>query len=134
MRRVRNKELRKNVLSLLEKLSSGWRQSEKERTHAVLHSGGSFSRFVEHYKVNKQLYLVWAVDILREISHCTQVLKVWDILPLSDMPNLSNQLDIFYGSYTMEQMTRCMHKFSDGYAPILVLFCMFYSFFKFISS
>ncbi|GMN31515.1 hypothetical protein TIFTF001_003284 [Ficus carica] len=113
MRRVRNKELSKKVLSLLEKLSSGWRQTEKERT-PVDRSGESSSLFVEHYKVNKQLYLVWSVDILAETSNCTQVLKVWDILPFSDIPNLSNQLEISYGSYTVEKMTRCMHRSRDG--------------------
>ena len=113
------------MLSLLEKLSSGWRQTEKERT-PVDRSGGSSSLFVEHYKVNKHLYLVWSIDILTETSNCTQILKVWDILPFSDIPNLSNQLEVLYRSYTVEKMTRCMHRSRDGYAFVPTLFSFVY--------
>lgn len=114
MGRVRKDGLFKKVLCLLEKLSSGWRQPREEK-HYVVH-GGSSSLFVEHYMVDKQFCLVWAVDFIRESSYYTQILKVWDILRLSDIPKRSNQLDIFYGTYTVDKMSRCMHIFRDGYA------------------
>ena len=60
--------------------------------------------------------LVWTVDILRESSHQVQMLKVWDVLVLSDVPKLSNQLDRLYGSYSLDEMNRCKYKYKEGYA------------------
>ncbi|PON87677.1 P-loop containing nucleoside triphosphate hydrolase [Trema orientale] len=112
MGRVRDGELFNKVLFLLEKLSSGWRQPQEKKTHLV-HCGSS-SHFLEHYMVNKQFYLVWAVDFIEESSYYTQVLKVWDVSSLSDIPKLAKQLDIFYGSYTVDKMSRCKHVCNDG--------------------
>ncbi|XP_062083051.1 helicase sen1-like isoform X2 [Humulus lupulus] len=113
MRRVRNDELFKKVLSLLEKLSSGWRQPRAAKNHVV--RGESSSLFVEHYyKVNKKFSLVWAVDFVRERSYYTQVLKVWDVLPLLYLPKLSKKLDIFYRDYTVDKLTRCKHISNQG--------------------
>ena len=120
MGRAKNDELRTKVFSLLEKLSSGWRQPEKMRSNVVFH-GGSSSLFVEHYEVTKNMYLVWAVDVLGECSNCTQVLRVWDFLPVSKLQYLAGQLDVVYGNYTIDRLSRCKHKLNDGYAFVLTL-------------
>ncbi|KAF4404609.1 hypothetical protein G4B88_005995 [Cannabis sativa] len=112
MRRARNDELFEKVLSLLEKLSSGWRQPQGEKNHVV--HGESSSLFVEHYMVNKNCFLIWAVDFIRERSHDIQVLKVWDVLPLLDLPKLSKKLDTFYKDYTVDKLTRCKHISNEG--------------------
>ncbi|CAK7328367.1 unnamed protein product [Dovyalis caffra] len=80
--RVRNVRIRKEVLSLLAKLSNGWRQSRNKRS-LIVHNGIS-SPLSEQYKVSGQLNIIWTVDILQENSFYIQVLKVWDILPSSD--------------------------------------------------
>ncbi|KAB1211381.1 putative helicase MAGATAMA 3 [Morella rubra] len=69
---IRNAEICKEVLSLLAKLSSGWRQPPKMRNPIVL--DGTSSQLLEMYKVNGQLYLVWNVDVIKEESHYLQVM------------------------------------------------------------
>ncbi|XP_059451311.1 uncharacterized ATP-dependent helicase C29A10.10c-like [Corylus avellana] len=110
--RTSNAEIRKEVISLLAKLSSGWRQTNEKR-NLIVHDGTS-SQVLEIYRVDEQLNLVWTVDILKEDSHHIQVMKVWDVLPLSDIPRLAKQLDILFGSYTVDKMHRCKHRCVEG--------------------
>ncbi|EXC36071.1 hypothetical protein L484_001371 [Morus notabilis] len=112
MTRFKSNTFCKRVFALLEKLSSGWRQQHIGGNHVV--HGGISSQFVEYYVVNTQSYLVWTVDILKENSHYIQVLKVWDILPQSDVPELSNRLDVLYGSYSVKKMSHCKYICYDG--------------------
>jgi hypothetical protein len=107
MARTSNVETRKKVLSLLAKLSSGWR-----RPH------GTSSQLLETYKVDGQLNLVWTVDILKEDSYHIQVMKVWDVVPLSDISRLENHLDIIFGSYTADKLHRCKQRRVEGYELI----------------
>ncbi|CAK7338812.1 unnamed protein product [Dovyalis caffra] len=92
--RVRNVRIRKEVLSLLAKLSNGWRQSRNKRS-LIVHNWIS-SPLSEQYKVSGQLNMVWTVDNLQENSFYIQVLKVWDILPSSGIPKLAMSLDTFF--------------------------------------
>ncbi|KAL7231117.1 hypothetical protein ACSBR2_009396 [Camellia fascicularis] len=118
MARIKNVEVRKEVLSLLEKLSSGWRlHHEKDK---VLDMNGTSSELLELYKVNGLLNLAWSVDIVKENSEDVQVLKVWDILPLSDIPKLANCLDTVFGNYTVDFMNRCKCKRFEGNLAIPV--------------
>ncbi|CAL5365925.1 unnamed protein product [Camellia sinensis] len=118
MARIKNVEVRKEVLSLLEKLSSGWRlHHEKDK---VLDMNGTSSELLELYKVNGLLNLAWSVDIVKENSEDVQVLKVWDILPLSDIPKLANCLDTVFGNYTVDFMNRCKCKRFGGNLAIPV--------------
>ncbi|XP_059449161.1 uncharacterized protein LOC132180378 isoform X2 [Corylus avellana] len=110
--RTSNAEIRKEVMSLLAKLSSGWRQPHEER-NLIVHYGTS-SQLLEIYKVDELLNLVWTVDILKEDSYHIQVMKVWDVLPLSDIPRLAKQLDILFGSYTVDKMHLCKHICVEG--------------------
>nr|XP_048333039.1 uncharacterized protein LOC107434514 isoform X2 [Ziziphus jujuba var. spinosa] len=112
MVRVKNNELCKQVLSLLEKLSNGWRQPQKGR-NLIVHDKIS-SQLLEYYKVNDQLYLVWTIDIIQENSNHIQVLKVLDILPLSSIAELEKQLEILFESYQLDKINRCKYKCSDG--------------------
>ncbi|XP_052304624.1 uncharacterized protein LOC18106539 isoform X1 [Populus trichocarpa] len=109
--KVRN-EARQEVFSLLSKLSSGWRESPEERIIVVRH--GTSSLLLEHYRVNDQLHLIWTVDIIKENSNHTQILKVWDVLPLPDLPKLARHLDDVFGNYTVDKMNRCKHKCIEG--------------------
>ncbi|KAE8021890.1 hypothetical protein FH972_007740 [Carpinus fangiana] len=110
--RIRNAEICSAVLSLLAKLTSGWRQPH-ERRNLIVHNGTS-SKFLEVYKVDRQLNLVWTVDILKEYSHHIQVMKVWDVVRLSDIQKLAKQLDVVLGSYTADKMHRCKHRCLEG--------------------
>ncbi|KAJ6867774.1 hypothetical protein NC652_038847 [Populus alba x Populus x berolinensis] len=109
--KVRN-EARQEVISLLSKLSSGWRESPEERNIVV--RNGTSSELLEQYRVNYQLKLIWTVDVIKENSNHTQILKVWDVLPLPDLPKLARHLDDVFGNYTVDKMNRCKHKCIEG--------------------
>ncbi|CAL5324119.1 hypothetical protein CsSME_00003082 [Camellia sinensis var. sinensis] len=112
MARIKNLEVRKEVLSLLDRLSNGWRLNRQK--DKVLHMNGASSELLELYKVNGLVNLAWSVDIERENSKDFQVLKVWDILPSSEIPKLANHLDTFFGNYTVAFMNRCKCKKIEG--------------------
>nr|TKS15567.1 hypothetical protein D5086_0000032620 [Populus alba] len=113
--KVRN-EARQEVISLLAKLSSGWRQYPEERNIVVRH--GTPPVQLEQYRVNDQLHLIWTVDIIKENSNHTQILKAWDVLPLPDLPKLARRLDDVFGNYTVDKMNRCKHRCIEGYASL----------------
>ena len=121
MSRVKNAVTCKEVLNLLENLANGWRQPQWKKNLFVHH--GTSSQLLEQYKVNGFLNLVWTIDILKENSYYIQILKVWDILPLSKMPRLANHLDVLFENYTVDKMNRCKHKCLNGYTFIWILAC-----------
>lgn len=124
MIRVKNNELCKEVLSLLEKLSNGWRCQLNNRRNRIVKEKIS-SQLLEHYKVNDQLYLVWTIDVLEENSNFIQVLKVLDIRPLSNIAELAKQLQILFESYKTDKISRCKYKCNDGYALFQILLHFF---------
>lgn len=112
---IKSIEIRKEALSLLTKLSSGLRWHCNDESLIVMDRKSA--QLVELYKVNYMLYIVWSVDIVKEQSNYIQVLKVWDILPLSEMSNLLKHLDYLFGNYTVDLMHLCKFKHMDGYVP-----------------
>lgn len=115
--RLKDVEISKEVVSLLMKLSSGWRKSEKKRR--INNKGGSSSALLEVYNV-KYLKLIWTIDILQQDSIHVQVLKIWDILPAYQIPNLSKDLDILLGQYSVDMMNRCISKRVERYIHVFV--------------
>ncbi|KAB1211380.1 putative helicase MAGATAMA 3 [Morella rubra] len=109
---IRNAEICKEVLSLLAKLSSGWRQPPEMRNPIVL--DGTSSQLLEMYKVNGQLYLVWNVDVIKESSHYLQVMKVCDVVRPYDIPKVAEDLDAEFQSFSEDKMQRCKHKCVEG--------------------
>ncbi|KAJ8770540.1 hypothetical protein K2173_018031 [Erythroxylum novogranatense] len=104
-------DIQKEVISLLGKLSTGWRQPCSDGSITGLEA---ISELLEYYKVSNFLYLIWSVDTIKENSNNVQVLKVWDILPLRRTRKLSKLLDSIFQKYTVENMNRCKHKFVEG--------------------
>ncbi|XAR73624.1 hypothetical protein NMG60_11007659 [Bertholletia excelsa] len=104
---IKDVEIKKEVISLLQRLASGWRLN-----HQAIYSNlnGTSSELLELYKVNGWLSLAWTVDIVRENSKQLQVLKVWDVLPLYEIPQLAKRLDTIFGNYTVDTMRRCKLK------------------------
>ncbi|KAJ6396570.1 hypothetical protein OIU77_021576 [Salix suchowensis] len=103
---------RQEVITLLVKLSSGWRQSPEEKNIIVPH--GTSSELLENYRVNDKLSLIWTVDIVKEKKNDTQILKVWDVLPLPDSSKLARGLDDILGNYTVSKMNLCKQKCIEG--------------------
>ncbi|EEF36194.1 ATP binding protein, putative [Ricinus communis] len=108
MERLKDVEIRKKVISLLEKLSNGWRQSDKDNDQ-IVHDGISF-QLLQQYKVNEQLNIVWSVDILQENSFQIQVLKIWDVLSSSHVAKLAESLDNLFRKYTIDKINCCKYK------------------------
>ena len=65
-----------------------------------------------------ELYVVWMVDIVKNDEY-VQVLKVWDILPLSEIPKLARRLDNIFAMYTDEYIDLCKMKCIEGYTFLL---------------
>ncbi|PIA63252.1 hypothetical protein AQUCO_00200936v1 [Aquilegia coerulea] len=112
---AQNKKLitRRKLVSLLIKLSSGWRAPPHKKGNLNINDGTS-SQLLEQYKVHGLLNLLWTKDVIKEGSQLIQVLKFWDILPKSEIPNLAKHLDVIFGSYTVDNMNRMKLKCLEG--------------------
>lgn len=109
--RIQDSGTRKDVLSLLVKLSSGWRQPPSDSSRIKI--DGTSSLLLEMYDV-KGLKLVWTVGIQKFNSIDMQVIKVWDILAGLEIPNLAKRLEKIFGNYTLDTMNRCSIKRMKG--------------------
>ncbi|KAK6243972.1 hypothetical protein QUC31_010381 [Theobroma cacao] len=113
---IKNPELLKQILNLLEKLSSGWRQTPEQKNHRKnkhIAVGGS-SGLLEVYPVNGSLNLLWSVDVIEENSHFIQILTVWDMLPSLDLRKVAKNLEALFGKYTVNKMIHCKCKCLEG--------------------
>ena len=97
------------VIALLLKLSTGWRP---KRRNIDLPCESS-SMILKKFKVGF-LYIVCSNDLEKECGYYTQVLKVWDILALEDIPKLVKHLDRLFEMYTDDYLTRCKKKCWEG--------------------
>lgn len=101
------------VLALLTSLSRGWRSPHKDKGNVVY--DGTSAQLLEKYKIKGHMNIIWTVDIIQENAHYVQVIKFWDILPFSHLPELAKRLDIVFGKFTVDKMNRCKHKCIDRY-------------------
>ncbi|GKC59146.1 UvrD-like helicase, ATP-binding domain, P-loop containing nucleoside triphosphate hydrolase [Tanacetum coccineum] len=69
--------------------------------------GSRLKKQVEGY------YVICTIDIIKEVNY-TQVLKVWDILALEEIPELRKRLESIHSAYTNEYINRCTEKCLDG--------------------
>ncbi|KAA8532347.1 hypothetical protein F0562_032398 [Nyssa sinensis] len=99
---------KKSVLNLLLKLSTGWRP-KKRNVDSVCESS---SQALKQFKVER-LFLVCTIDIVKDFGYI-QVLKVWDILPLEEIPKLVKRLDGIFATYTDDFINHCKEKFLNG--------------------
>ncbi|KAD7478548.1 hypothetical protein E3N88_01684 [Mikania micrantha] len=120
--RLNDHEICKKVISLLQKLSGGWREPEKVNLRLSLEETCTF---LEEYKVTQDLHLIWAVDIEAQDSACIQVMKVWDVSPPSKFKELSKILmEEVYGNYTVNMMNRCKERHFEGNLVLPVTWSM----------
>ncbi|XP_071723216.1 uncharacterized protein [Rutidosis leptorrhynchoides] len=99
---------KKLVLYLLLRLSCGWRPKRRNYEEVC----GKSSQIVKTFKVVK-LYVICSVEIIKESGY-TQVLKVWDILPLVDLQYLIERLDGTFRTYTENYINLCKAKYIEG--------------------
>ncbi|PWA75023.1 hypothetical protein CTI12_AA245630 [Artemisia annua] len=86
--------LKKQVLNLLLKLSSAWRPKNRSTDFCCKSS----SQILKQFKV-EGLYVICTNDIIKEVKY-VQVLKVWDVLALDEIPKLTKRLESIFSAYT----------------------------------
>ncbi|WOH07546.1 hypothetical protein DCAR_0726978 [Daucus carota subsp. sativus] len=101
-------ETKNLVLFFLSKLASGWRP---KRVYSVV-SCESSSNILKQYKIGKY-YILCSVDIHRETWYM-QILKIWDILPMQDIPRMIKRLDNIFRMYTEDYISRCTKRCIEG--------------------
>ncbi|RZC50524.1 hypothetical protein C5167_018951 [Papaver somniferum] len=84
--KLKSCQTQKLVIALLLKLSSGWRP-KKLKIDSLYRS----SLHVRQFKVQGDLYIVSTVDVTKCLNY-TQVLKIWDLLPVVEIPALLRRL------------------------------------------
>ncbi|CAL8090382.1 unnamed protein product [Prunus armeniaca] len=104
-KKLKSTSLKKSVLYLLLKLSAGWRSKKPNVC-------GSSSPILRQYKV-EGLYIVCTTDIAKDVKYI-QILKIWDILPLRDIPKLVKRLENILKRYTDDFINRCKEKLIEG--------------------
>ncbi|XVE85519.1 hypothetical protein DITRI_Ditri17bG0097200 [Diplodiscus trichospermus] len=102
-------QTQKSVLNLLLKLSSGWRP-KKRNVDLICESS---SMVLRQFKV-EGLYIVCSIDLEKEQTRYTQVLKAWDLLPLEDIERLVKRLDGIFKMYTDDFISHCNEKYLKG--------------------
>ena len=81
---------------------------------------GDSCQLLKKFKV-EGLYVICSIDIKKipqdwsNVLIDTQVLQVWDVLPLDDIPRLVKRLDGIFERYTDDFMSRCNDKCLEGY-------------------
>lgn len=58
--------------------------------------------------------VVWTIDIEKDLMY-TQVLKIWDILPLENVPIMVKCLEFLFRTYTGDFLNYCKAKCNEGY-------------------
>lgn len=112
-------QLKMSVLSLLLRISSGWRP-RRQNAEIVCRSS---SMILRKFKV-EGLYILSTTDIVKN-SRYVQVLKIWDILPdLQGIEKLVDRLDSIFKRYTDGFINLCRERCLEGYAvlPLLYIF------------
>ncbi|GJU74504.1 reverse transcriptase domain-containing protein [Tanacetum coccineum] len=92
--------LKKQVLNLLLKLSSGWRPKNRSTDFCCKSS----SQILKQFKV-EGFYVICTNDIIKEVKY-VQVLKVWDVLALDEIPKLTKRLESIFSAYTDAYISR----------------------------
>ncbi|KAI3886220.1 hypothetical protein MKW92_018604 [Papaver armeniacum] len=112
--KLKSSQTQKSVVNLLVKLSNGWRPKKLE----VEILCGNSVQLVKQYKVGR-IYIISSVDVAK-YSCYTQVLRIWDILSLEEIPKLVKSLDSIFSIYTDDYLNRCKleHMKGDLVVPI----------------
>ncbi|KAL5554093.1 hypothetical protein UlMin_041494 [Ulmus minor] len=106
--KIKSSQTKKLVISLLLRLASGWRPKKRNIDITCEKS----KQILKQFKV-KDLYLVCSVDVVMEDWY-KQVLRVWDLLQLVDIPKLAKHLDTVFCSYTDDFLSFCKVKCLEG--------------------
>ncbi|XP_021725753.1 probable helicase senataxin [Chenopodium quinoa] len=100
---------------VLQKIANGWRQSPMiEKPVKITIADPVSLALLKLYKIDENLILAWTVDIVKEETCYKQVIKVWDILPGSKMPNLAKNLSAMIRRCNVDFIHCCEYKSFEG--------------------
>ncbi|KAJ0242882.1 DNA2/NAM7 helicase-like [Hirschfeldia incana] len=91
-------EINKRVMSVLEKLSNGKFQQDLETENLFIQQD-----------IDEGLSLFWGIDIIKKDNHYLQVLKIWHVMPSSDVSCAEKCLENHYKGYTKVKIERCRY-------------------------
>lgn len=106
---------KKSIIVLLLRLSCGWRPE----TNNVC--SPKCSDIIKCIKV-EGLFIIYSFDVEKD-SKYKQVLKIWDIKPLTDVKGLVDCLSNIHELYTDDFLNLCKAKSQKGYTHIFSLKC-----------
>ncbi|MCL7033940.1 hypothetical protein MKW94_007093 [Papaver nudicaule] len=114
--RIKSVATRKDVVVLLMKLASGRRDCPSRREKKLgIRKGMIASPLLKQTNIDGFYKLLWTTDIVKEnTKYTTQVLKILNILPHMEIPRLAKKLDIIFGSYSIDKVSRCEFKCFEG--------------------
>ncbi|KAI6677276.1 hypothetical protein NL676_038072 [Syzygium grande] len=107
-RKLTSPRTKMSIINLLSKLSSGWRPKKGNVDIICEHS----SHIVRQFKA-EGLYVICTIDVVKEQGY-TQILKIWDVLPLEDVTKLVKRLDSIFETYNDDFISRCNEKCIEG--------------------
>ncbi|KAE8691250.1 hypothetical protein F3Y22_tig00110890pilonHSYRG00192 [Hibiscus syriacus] len=98
---IKNKEIHKQMIKVLENLASGWRDENMKKKKKMKIDENCFG-LMEVYPVSGVMNLVWSVEVemVKGNTVWIQVLKVWDIVDSSDIAMAAHKLRILFEEYT----------------------------------
>ncbi|ONK71073.1 uncharacterized protein A4U43_C04F4440 [Asparagus officinalis] len=91
------------IIAFLWRLACGWRPKRKRLY---------FSKYIKQFRVHG-LTIVCTVDIIREIQFI-QVIKIWDVLTLAEIPKLIRGLDDMASSFGDKYVKYCSIEKVEG--------------------
>ncbi|CAN0880605.1 Probable helicase MAGATAMA 3 [Linum grandiflorum] len=94
---------------LLLRLSSGWRPGKINVNIKCKRS----SYILKQFKVEGS-YVICSIDITKAETIYTQILKVWGVLLLEDVPKLVKRLEGIFETYTQNFINHCNEIFPEG--------------------
>jgi senataxin len=106
---VGDDSFRKKVIDVLVRLANGWRP----RGCSIELTCEISSHILKQFKVERH-YIICSVEIVKDFRGHIQVLKIWDLVPVEDIPQLVKHRDCEFKRYTDEYIACCKEKGSDG--------------------
>ncbi|KAL7102526.1 hypothetical protein ACP275_08G125400 [Erythranthe tilingii] len=107
--KLKPSNVKKLAITVLLKLASGWRPKNIN----VNCKCESSSYIVKQIKVAKY-YVICSIDLIKDPVY-VQILKVWDILPMTETTKLLKRLDSIFAMYTDDFINRCNEKLYEGH-------------------
>ncbi|KAM6546615.1 hypothetical protein CsatB_027351 [Cannabis sativa] len=106
--KIKSSQKKSLVMNFLLRLANGWRPKSSVSITCV-----ESKQCLKQYKV-KDFHVICSIDIENEGYRYVQVLKVWDVLPLVDVPELVRHLDTMFLTYTTDDLDRCKIRYVKG--------------------